>query len=396
LNAEIKEILKKNEFYKDFYAVKGADFVALESLEDLRKLPVVTKDVIRRAGRKALNFGVSNPIRVKTTGTTGTPLEIYCSEEDRQLNYAFFDEFLLSNNIDPKKKHVVIGGRILQKPEARGPYWRHSFFQNSLLMSSYHLSDTNILAYIKKIIEYAPHYIESYPSSIYVLAKKMIEQRITFKLDGVVTSAETLSTEHRETIEAAFDCKIFDQYGCAEMSVFGAQCSKGKYHVRPDYAVVEILDDQWNPLPDGDLGNIVCTSLVNRTMPFLRYAMGDLGVMSPDDCDCGLNTPILTEVQGRKDDIVYTKSGIPVGRLSPVLKGFNILMAQYIQQELGELELKIVPAEGFIAAEIPKIIDEVCKRVGKDTCVDVNIVKEIPKGAGGKFKAVISKVVLKD
>lgn len=392
LNKLVERVCRESSFYSELYSRETSGNFAIDSMVDLRRLPVLTKEMVRANAGAMICQDVKSTISVKTTGTTGTPLKVVCSHDDRQLNYAFFDNFLASNGLDAQRKHVVLGGRLVSHPEAGFPYWRVSRFQNALLMSSYHLSKKNLPAYIAKLQEFRPEWIEAYPSSIYLLASEMLVLDIKIALKGVVTSAETLSIDQREVIESAFECKVYDQYGCAEMAVFSAQCSFGSYHIRPDYAIVEILDDAWEPVADGMMGNIVCTSLVNRTMPFIRYAIGDVGCLSLESCPCGLDTPVLGSIQGRKDDVIYTADGTPIGRLSPVLKGFPIVAAQYFQKKIGDLEVHVVPTEAFTAESSMQIVSALRKRVGQKMQIDIKIVKELKRGPGGKVKSVISLI----
>ena len=248
--------------------------------------------------------------------------------------------------------------------------------------------------YINKIKSFSPEYIESYPSSIFTLAKHILKKDRKLNCKAIITSAETLFPEQREIIERAFNTTVYDQYGCAEMSFFVGQCNQGQYHVRPDYGLLELVDDNGNPVKNGQSGRVICTGFINKVMPLIRYAIGDMATFSESNtCDCGLNTPILKEIQGRIDDALITTDGQSIGRMSPVLKNLPIQESQYVQYKVGEVELLIVPNATFSKEhDINRIIDAVHMRLGESFKVKVRIVEHIRRGNGGKLKAVISHV----
>ena len=261
-------------------------------------------------------------------------------------------------------------------------------------MSSYHLNDENIGLYVNKIRSFNPNYIEGYPSSIFAIAKYILKNGLSIHCNAIITSAETLYTEQREAIEEAFSTKVFDHYGCAEMCVFVAQCKHGRYHARNDYGILEILDDNDKPVNTGIEGRVVCTGLINLAMPLIRYPIGDLATYSEiTECECGLNTPIIKSISGRADDVLYTKDGKSIGRMSPVMKGLPIRESQFVQNVVGELNVLIVPDVGFNKEkDTVKVKKAVKLRMGDDCKVNIMLVDYIQRGKGGKLKAVISNI----
>lgn len=388
-----KHAINNIPFYKNFYQSHGITEKSIQSIDDITLLPVVTKQIIKNNNILFIDpkYDTSRLHTIKTTGTTGTPLKVYCDNSVRQLNYAFFDNFLDSVNINPFSKRIVLGGRVIMSgSHSKPPFWRYSFFQKSLLMSSYHLNHKNISFYVDKIITYRPEYIDSYPSSIFQIAKYILDNNIVVNgLKGIVTSSETLYDEQRKVIQEAFSTKIYDQYGAAEMCVFVAQCSCGSYHYRPDYGVLEIVTNNFHNAYD-TLGNIICTSFINPIMPLIRYDIGDIASFAQTTCQCGLDTPILTNIQGRKDDYIITPDGRKIGRLSPVLKDMPVESAQYIQTQIDSITVKVVPTNDFDRDTYNQVIKKIQARIGLDTKISIELVSEIPRGPGGKLQNVIS------
>lgn len=392
LSALLNDAVRHVPYYRENYSGPVANYIESEGLE---RFPILTKEALRGNELEFTDGRVrsSRLLELHTTGTTGTPLRVYCTSEDRQLNYAFYDEYLVSIGIDPRGRRLVMGGRVVvPQRQWKPPYWRYSWFQNSMLVSSYHIGGNTFDSMVNAITRFQPHYVDAYPSSVYALASLMAERGVTFSgIKGVVTSGETLDDEQREVIERAFGAPVFDQYGCAEMAVFAGQCPYGRYHVKADYGVVEVVKDDGSAA-DGESGDLVVTGLVNRTMPLIRYAVGEVGAVEWLQCECGGNGPVLTELQGRKDDAVVTPDGRRIGRLSPVLKGFPIGESQYVQDEIGVLQVRVVPADGFDEHTKTRIVEEVQRRVGRDMQIVVQPVQRIDRGPGGKLKSVISRV----
>lgn len=369
----------------------------VKSLEDIALLPILDKDEVRcnpltfvdkRLKKKDL-------LVIHTTGTTGTPLIIYTNKNARRWNYAFFDGYLKSVGFEAKKKRATLGGRIIVNPDQeKPPFWRSSYFQRNLLFSSYHLTDKNLPSYFEKLKEYQPEIIESYPSSLYVLSKYMLNHHKTGEISPkvIVTSGETLFEDQRKVIEEAFRCKVSDQYGCVEMCIFVAQCEVGHYHYRPDYSLIEIIKENGEIAKPGEIGEILCTGFINQVMPLVRYRIGDVGIMSNKKCSCGLNTPHFEKIVGRMDDFILTPDGRYVGRLSPVLKGFPVKEAQYIQKRMDLAVVRLVKDTKFDSQTSKVLIKEIQKRLGYSIKIELEFVDEIPRGPGGKLKTVISEI----
>jgi phenylacetate-CoA ligase len=373
---------------------EGAAQHPIVSLSDLARFPLLSKDPIRSHPERFLSSAHRQEatVTLSTTGTTGSPMVVLSTHDARQENYAHFDNFFWLAGLDPAARRAILGGRILQRGEdARPPFWRYSRFQRAMLCSSYHMDDTTLPGYVEAMLRFQPRILEGYPSSLTRLALFVLargEER--FRLDGIVTSSETLLPSQREAIESAFGCRIFDQYGAAEMSVFAGQCAHGRYHVRPDYGVVELLVDG-RPARPGEEGEVVCTGFLNPAMPLIRYRIGDRAVWDDAPCPCGLATPIFADILGRRDDVILTPEGREVGRLSPVLKGFPVREAQYVQEADGVLTVLIVPDDGLTEPLLAAIEIELRKRVGPTLPIMLRRVDSIPRGPGGKFRAVISR-----
>jgi len=400
-NKQLQEVIKQAvefvPYYRNQFEKSGLSASDIYDVSDLKKIPVLDKGPVRENPNQFVNECIkkSNLIKIHTTGTTGTPLNIYCDAGSRQRNFAYYNRFLWQNGIKHKRKRATFGGRIIIPSEQSvPPYWRYSYFQKNMLLSSYHISDATIPIYIDQLIKYKPAFIDTYPSSLYNIAKYANLHGIDLNgiTGGITTSAETLYREQRQVIESAFGVPVYDQYGAAEMCVFLGQCKEGSYHIHSDYGVVELLREDGSTADIGEEAEIVCTGFVNRVMPLIRYRIGDRGVLSNRLCKCGSVFPVMDKLLGRVDDVIITPDGRKVGRLSPVLKGFPVKEVQYVQNNRNNVDVLIVKDLQYAESTEILLVTELRKRLGNKITINIEYVPAISRGEGGKLKSVISSV----
>jgi phenylacetate-CoA ligase len=356
--------------------------------------PLLEKQVIRESPGELVDPRTPTRRRViiSTSGSTGTPLRITSTVRARRLNYAFFDEYLGSLGIGTGARKATIGARMIVPGEQTSPpFWVQSLVQPALYLSSYHVSERNLPHYIMALKRFQPEFIDCFPSAGSLIAQHL--QRTGDKIEGlkaVLTSSETLTDTYRQNLEQGFGCPVYDQYGCAEMAVFAGQCRNGRYHVRPDYGVLEILADG-KPAAVGEEGELICTGLVNPAMPLIRYRIGDQAVWSGVSCTCGLNTPILEGILGRRDDAVVTPDGRRISRLGHTFHGVPVLESQIVQDEVGHVTICVVPAQGFRKEHEAAMLTAIRTRLGEALSVEVKRVSQIGRGPGGKLRTVVSR-----
>lgn len=385
-------------YYNRLFKDEGLIPEDISQVSDLPRIPLLSKETIRRSSIYICSKMMLNRRGIfvlGTSGTTGTPLKIYCDKESRRRNYAFFNRLRSWNNIRIGDKRVTFGGKVIVPANPRKPiFWRYDINENNWLFSSYHMSEKNLIHYYNKLTKIQPDEIVSYPSSIFVLAKYIYTNNLPkIRPRAIMTSAETLLEHQRELIEAQFECKITDQYGTAEMSHFVSQCEKGTYHIHPEYGIVEVVNKDGVPVGRGEPGEIVCTSFINYTMPLIRYRLGDVLILSDKKCSCGRNFPTVSQIIGRMDDILITPDGRPLVRFSPTIRGMKGLYeTQIIQTRKDTLLINVVADPEFSENDLDKFRKELINRTGSGMKIQINFVDNIPKDKNGKFRTVISKI----
>lgn len=390
-----RHAINNTTYYQRWAVEQGVHAQDIKSLDDLRLFPLVEKNYIRENAeefRAVVGGENSKPIRLHTSGTTGTPLTVYTDENSRSEHYAFFSRLRSWYGVGLVGRRVTMFGRIIMPAsQKQPPFWRYDAINKNLLMSSYHLKKENLAHYYKKIVEYKPEEIFSYPSSITQLADFIIQENLKpIKLKLVMTTAEHLYGHQRERLSRAFDAPIVNQYGCTEMAFFASNLPSGDFCFHPEHGIAEVRDTH-GALQSGGEGEFVATGLINFSMPVIRYVIGDnieLGAYNNN------GFMRLLDVQGRKDDVIYMSDGTPVGRLDPIFKGgAGIKAAQIYQDEKGDIDLRLVPDVNYSEVMGDALKIEMIKRVGEGLVIELKIVDEIPKGKNGKFKPVISRYI---
>jgi phenylacetate-CoA ligase len=370
-----------------------ADF---RTAADLPKLPILEKETVRSQPElfHARNFLNKPREVVGTSGTTGTTLKIHVDLEGRRRNYAFFARLKRWAGVSLTGRVATFAGRtIVSAGTDRPPFWRYNLAGNTILFSSYHLSEKNLPAYLSKLCAWNPELIDSYPSSVETLARYVLAHGSRApQPHAIITSSETLRADQREAICAAFRTRIFDQYGSAEQVCFISECEAGSYHIHPEYGITEFLAGNGAD-PEAGL-RIVATGFTNMAMPFLRYNTGDLAVPGSASCLCGRKFKTVEQIVGREDDMLVTPDGRPIGRLDPVFKGLEtIRRAQIVQESLQRIVVRVVPGNGFHQTDLDGIRHELDKRIGPGVDYSFEVMDEISPSRGGKFRAVVSHVI---
>lgn len=394
---ELLLIAQQSPYYRGVFTQVGVN-TNLKHIEELNQFPYLTKETLRTRGRELLtrNPVPKGTIILKSSGTTGTPTEIFYPPEFHGLELAIPAVRNLGwAGVSYKSRRVMFGVRkVCRFDQSKPPFWRFSPLENMAYASIYHLSPRYLPHYIKFLRSYQPTIVMGYPSALATVAHYALEHgQKLFPAKVVVTTAETISSKDREVMEEAWQCQLFDRYGAVEGCVYVSQCQYGRYHVSPDIGIVEILDKDGRPTLPGQMGDIICTGLQNTLQPLIRYRIGDMARWAIDqNCPCGHKMPILEGIEGRYEDICYTPDGREMLRFDTVFKGVdNICEAQVVQEKIDLFRIKVIPSKGFTDHDIEKIKSNMRFHVG-DIYTEVEIVEDIPRSPSGKFRAVICKL----
>jgi phenylacetate-CoA ligase len=370
--------------------------------QDLPKIPLLTRQDIRnhfgdlrsrRVSPRALRTG-------HTSGTTGTPLTVGYDRDTIWMTYAVFDRHYrwAGCRFGRGGDRVAVARGNVPLDQKRAPFWRYNRTHNQLLLSSFHLSKTNLPAYFEALAQFQPAVLDGYPSTLYVLAKFLQSRGETFPLRAAVTSSETLYDFQRAVIEERFACRVFDYYALAERAVFSNECEQHEgNHLAMEYGVAEIVDNAGAPAPVGTTGKLVGTSLHNTAMPLLRYVTNDMTAIRERPCPCGRHLPVMEEVTTKAEDLLTLKDGrlISPSVLTHPFKPLDCIEgSQIVQTAHDEVVVRLIPGATYTSAHTLHLVTELRARLGEDVRIDVQMVDRLEVSPSGKFKWVISRVPL--
>src|SRR5262245_1029942 len=366
--------------------------------ETLSGIPPLEKSEYRDAPEAFLARDVPRHrlFRGRTSGTTGTALRLFYTEEALAEEYATVWRMRrscgLSGPFDPNL--TFNGNMIVPFAQTEPPFWRTNLYAKQTLFSLFHMTPSNLRAYADGIHASSARYVEGYPSAIHLVARALLEAGRPLprgRLAAVFTSSETLLAFQRETIEEAFGAPVRDRYGVSELGVSMTECAAGRLHVDMGFCIVEV--EPREETYDSVTGPLLITGLSNPATPLLRYRIGDVGTRSKLPCTCGRAGDVFLEVDGRLEDYVLTPDGRWIGRLDHVFKEqVDVAEAQILQETPHAIEVLLVPRPGWSKASERKLLKEFRARLGDVIEVRLETVSAIPREPNGKFRAVKSRV----
>ena len=389
-------------YYHDLFRSLKLSPTDITSKEDLVKLPVLTKEDIRKCPKKfiAQNISQKSLIPKLTSGSSGKNFSFFIDKRTLSISRAIGLRGLGFAGYSVGDKIVTLGGSsLLPKNIPLFTKIRFKFSQN-LPLTSYNLNYERLNDYLQQIIKFNPKYIRGYPSSIAILAGHALKHGIdTVSLNGVMTTAETLSKSQRETISKVFHCDVIDQFGCFDGGANASECDQHcGYHISLERSVHEFLDENGCPVSSGENGHIILTDLWNYAMPFIRYDAGDMGIPTDRTCPCGRGLPLLDRITGRTIEQIVLTNGqrLPGLPLTDVFDHGDVLISvldyQIIQEYVDKFVINIVKSEHYS----PKISQEIQEwflgHLGNNVEIYLNFLDEIPRTDANKRRNVICKV----
>ena len=324
------------EFYRKRFAELGITPDDIQTLDDVRKLPFTTKEDLRNN----YPFGLACvPLKECTrlhssSGTTGNPTVVLHTQKD-------LDEW--ANAV--ARCLWMVGSRpedVFQNSAGYGMFTAGLGFQygaervGMLTVPAAAGNTTRQIKFIKDFGTTVLHAIPSYASRIYeVMKEEGVNPRRDTKLRVLCIGAEPHSEEQRKRIEDNLGVKAYNSYGISEMMgpgvAFECQEQNG-LHIWEDYFIVEIIDPvTLEPVADGELGELVITTINREAMPLLRYRTRDLTRFLPGECPCGRHHRRLARLQGRSDDMIILKGVniFPI-QIEKILLKFKELSTDYL------------------------------------------------------------------
>lgn len=406
LQATVRHCMN-SPFYKQRFEEIGLKPEDIKSLDDIRKIPFTTKADLR----DTYPFGMASvPLRECTrlhssSGTTGTPTVILHTKKD-------LEEW--ANQV--ARNLWMVGLRpddVFQNSSGYGMFTGGLGFQygaERMGMLTIPAAAGNSLRQIKFITDFgttALHAVPSYVTRLYeVMQSTGVDPRKDTKLKVLAIGAEPHSEEQRRRIEEMMGVKAYNSFGMSEMCGpgVGFECQEQNgLHFWEDYYIVEIVDPETlEPVADGEIGELVLTSLCREAMPLLRYRTRDLTRVLGRTCPCGRNHVRIDRMRGRSDDMMVLRGVniFPI-QIEKILMTFPELANNYLitlttdadnDNMTVEVELEELFTDDF--RRLQELTNRI-QRALKDEILLTPHVKLLPKGtlpvSEGKAVRVVDK-----
>jgi phenylacetate-CoA ligase len=329
----------------------------------------------------------------RTSGTSGTPLQVFRSLESVLWENAVVERHFRWSGYRPGMRRAYLRGDLIVPIDRTAPpYWFLNRYNNQLIVSSRHLREECVDDIIEMLREFAPFMMEAYPSTAYELALLLEKRNAFLEIPYVYTGSEPLYPHQRELIEARLKTCVMDHYGMAERIAYATECEHGNLHVNSEYSYVEIVDDDGHPTDDE--GYVVGTTFHNGLMPLVRYRMSDRTRWRRTGCACGRTYPTIETVTGKYEDTLFGSQG---QRISPSVVTFafkslrGIKYSQVAQTGEGTWEIRVVPEPSFTEAERNRLIENVKHLVDPGIQVVVREVDEIARTSAHKYRWIVNE-----
>ena len=394
----IKLITHANDnvpYYTKLFRKIGFHPSSITTLNDLEKIPVLTKDTIKENFDLLIARNVDRDTLVAnaTGGSTGTPLQLLQdqnfrihAEAARIRGWMFVDGYQLGDT------YALLWGadRDIQSNfsirERLSTYLKYG----EIPMNAFNLSEERKIEFIRWCRILRPKILRAYVSSAKDLAEFLEDRGIFFpSLVGVVLGAETVDPNTRAYIEKVFRTKVYSSYGCRELGLLAMECSEGKLHLISENHYFEFLP-LTGRVAEG-MSEIVITNLRNYAMPLIRYQIGDIAVKGEDiECECGRGLPTIKRVVGRTTEVFHFPDGTAIAgeMFIHLMKDFPVSMYQFVQTGPAKVVLQIQTINNLKSVVKKAILAKYKQYLPETVSIEIVEKEEIPKTETGKFRFV--------
>ena len=385
-------------YYADLFRDLRPASRQVRHVGDLQHLPFLTKEIIRQNLGRMKSRNARRVHKFATGGSTGAPLVFYLgatrvsSDVAARMRAESWFGVAIS---DPE--FAVWGSPVELGKQDRLRELRDRILRTRLL-SAFEMNAETISHYLDEMERRGCRRVFGYPSSIALLCEQARRENRDLRQLGakaVFVTAEYLHDDWRNTIAKTFGCPVANGYGGRDSGFVAHECPAGGMHITADRLIVEIVNEEGQPQPAGQSGEIVVTHFDTPDMPFIRYRTGDVGALAVETCRCGRSLPLLARVDGRKTDFIVAPDGRMMHGLSliyairelPGIEAFRIT-----QKRLTYFEVEIVRNQQYDPAHERRLQETFSRRLRAPVAVQVRYTDSISPTPSGKTRHVISEI----
>ncbi|MDW8223853.1 MAG: hypothetical protein RMJ82_12980 [Gemmatales bacterium] len=259
---------------------------------------------------------------------------------------------------------------------------------------------------VAQLQRFRPQVLLAYANVLVLLAREALAGRLRLaELRQVINMSEPLSEGARALIQRAFGLPVTNNYALGECMALTTGCPRGRgMHLQADWAILEVVDRNYRPVPPGQPGEkVLVTNLYNTVQPFIRYEVQDVVTLSPVPCPCGSPLPLILKVEGRTDEVIWIRVGDRYQLLHPyVLVDFldeypPLGWYQLIQTERNRflLRAQAAPKRTVHVEELRQVLERGLKHYHLDGVLqfDIEITDDVaPDPRSGKLRRITSRI----
>jgi phenylacetate-CoA ligase len=398
---------RHTDYYHDVLESCGAVRDGNVNLDRFEEIPFLTKDIIRTQFERLRARQMPDNRRchkVISGGTTGEPISFLTDNVHWSVNIAtrIYQFGTLGKRLGDREMKVW-GSEVDYSKGTRGVRARvENFVYNRQYQAAWYLSEQRMKEIIGAINIWRPKLLWCTRDGIDGVAKYINSHGLSVYSPAViVVGASTVYPFVVKTIEEAFHAPVISAYGSREVGGVACECQRKEgHHINTNIAVIETIDVDGRPVMEQD-AELVVTGLMNYAMPFIRYRIGDRGMLTKRRCSCGRPFPLLGSVSGRLIEALVNSKGDHVDPLHFMLlirmswDAGTLRQFQIVQELDGSVTINLVPETGFTATSIGLDCAEITRKIrlvmGEDCAVRFEVVSDIPLSASGKFPYVVRR-----
>ncbi len=388
-------------YYRDWFAHNGVDPREIRGAAHLDRLPVLDKGFLRANPRAFLADGrrARGALSFLTSGSTGTPMEIFHDPRSLLANIPFGERERApiiagcGGTFRPRELYVGNETSVIKDVTA-------FYEQNTLMPLRPRRRFVSVRQPIEAVAAMAneerPDVLVGYGGWIDLFFKTVAARGIDLhRPKMVIYMAEALPHGAREHIEKGFGIPVMSRYSAAEAFKIGFYCEQRTgFHLHEDLCHVRVIGEDGRPAEPGQAGQLVISNLVNRGSVLLNYPIGDVGAIADGGCECGRTFRLLSELEGRVEDIVPLVDGrfVHPRAVWQVFKDHREVLQYQLTQRAPqsfELELATLDAAGYERA-VAEAVPELERLLSPQPSIEVRRRSRLEQRSDGKFRAVAS------
>ncbi len=384
-------------YYRSLFRAIGFDPDSFQNIAQLQRLPLLDRETVQSQSEDFLAQGTP-PRRTRTHSTGGTmghPMSFRTVRGMGWREQAFMFHLWKRVGFRASNLRAMLRGRVIKNQR----HWEYDPYERAYVFSNFHMTPENVAAYAKVMEQKHLTFLHSYPSAVTDFVRHLQDMEISPpRFQAVLLSSENMYPGQRELIENFFQCRSFSWYGHTENLAMGGECEyTTDYHMVPQYGYLEIIKEDGAPATrEGEIGEIVGTTLDNTAMPLLRYRTGDWAVVGPEKCRCGRSCVLLKEILGRwRQEMLLGKNNnlismAAVNMHSSVFE--HVRQFQFHQTQRGQATLRIVRKPEYTEFDSKNLLAALQEKIGDSLTVELAFVEQIPLTQRGKYRFIVQEV----